>query len=85
MNKIIQLITLLTSIISSTTANASEVLEMENRQHANLNYWNCYTASDAHERKNKVENGILPNVVFDGDIKPTNIEMEMALSKVPAF
>lgn len=85
MNKRIQLITLLTSIISSTTANASEVLEMENRQHANLNYWNCYTASDAHERKNKVENGILPHVVFDEDIKPTNIEMEMALSKVPAF
>jgi len=82
MKKRIQLIMFLASTVA---VNASEVLEIKNGQHADLKHWNCYVASDAHERKNKVENGILPQVVFDGEINPGNIEMEMANSKTPAL
>lgn len=85
MNKNKLLISLLTSVISSTVANTSELSVIENSKHAELNHWNCYMAADAQERKNQVENGILPHVVFDGELKPTNIESEMTISKTPAL
>ena len=73
MNRNILLITLLTGVISSSITNTSALAGIENSKHAQLNQWNCYMASDAQERKNQVEHGILPHVVFDEEMKPTSI------------
>ena len=47
--------------------------------------WSCFTASGAQARKKRVEHGMLPQVVFDGEIKPVSVEMRMAMSKTPAL
>ena len=77
---------LLIGIISSTMAGTSQLSAIEDRKQAELQQpWSCYTASDAEGRKKQVEHGMLPPVVFDGEIKPVSVESRMALYKVPAL
>ena len=77
---------LLSGIISSAVADTSQMSVIEDRKQAELQQnWSCYTASDAQARKEQVEHGMLPHVVFDGEIKPVSVETRMAMSKTPAL
>jgi len=77
---------LLIGIISSAMAGASETSAIEHSKQAELQQpWSCYTASDAAGRKKQVEHGMLPPVVFDGEIKPVSVESRMAVYKTPAL
>ncbi|MFQ3219889.1 MAG: CubicO group peptidase (beta-lactamase class C family) [Paraglaciecola sp.] len=85
MNKYVYFIPLLIGVITSAVADTPELSVIEDSKHSEPNHWNCYITSDAQERKNQVEYGILPHVVFDGEITPSNIESQMAISKTPAL
>lgn len=76
---------LLIGLISSAVADSPELSKREDGNHAELQHWNCYMASDAKARKKQVEFGILPHVVFDGEINPVSVESQMAISKTPAL
>jgi CubicO group peptidase (beta-lactamase class C family) len=47
-------------------------------------HWSCFTASGAQVRKQQVERGMLPNVVFAGESQPTTVQTRMTWHKVPA-
>ena len=86
MFKYFMLTPLLCGIISSAVADPSQRSAIENSKQAELQtHWSCYTASDAQARKEQVEHGMLPHVVFDGESKPVSIESRMALYKTPAL
>lgn len=86
MNNYVILMTLLSGIISSAFASTPELSLFEDGKHVELQqHWGCYTASGAQARKKKVEHGMLPQVVFDGEINPINVESQMAVSETPAL
>ena len=86
MNKYAMLIPLFSGIISSAVADTSQMAVIEDGKQPELQaHWSCYTASDAQARKKQVEHGLLPHVVFDGEIKPVSIETRMAMAKTPAL
>lgn len=77
---------LLIGIFSSAIAGTSLMAATEDNKLAELSQpWSCYTASDAQARKKHVEYGMLPPVVFDGEINPVSVESRMALYKTPAL
>lgn len=47
--------------------------------------WTCFVADDALERKQQVERGMLPIVVFTGEDQPGSVEARMYKNKVPAL
>ena len=77
---------LLTGITTSAIAATLQMSASKESKQAEIQQsWSCYTASDAQARKEKVEHGMLPAVVFDGEFKPVSIESRMALYKTPAL
>ena len=85
MSKYTIFFSLLAGIISSAVADTSQVSVIEDGKQAELQeQWSCYTASDAKVRKNQVEHGMLPQVVFDGETRPASVESHMAMSKTHA-
>ena len=47
--------------------------------------WKCFTATGAQSRKQQVESGMLPGVVFIGETRPVAVTARMAAHKVPAL
>jgi CubicO group peptidase (beta-lactamase class C family) len=77
---------LLLGIIGSALGGCSPLsARTDNEQTGQQQSWSCHTASDARGRKKQVEYGMLPSVVFDGEIEPVSVESRMALYKVPAL
>jgi CubicO group peptidase (beta-lactamase class C family) len=77
---------LLIGIISSAVVGTSQMSAIDDSKQAEPQQpWSCYTASDAEGRKKQVEQGMLPPVVFDGEIKPLSVESRMAVYKTPAL
>ncbi len=86
MNKYTILMPLLSGLISSAVADTLQMSGIEGRKQAELQqHWSCYTASDAQARKKQVEDGMLPHVVFDGELNPVSVETRMDMSKTPAL
>jgi CubicO group peptidase (beta-lactamase class C family) len=48
-------------------------------------YWSRSTKGDAEARKNRVERGMLPNVVFAGETEPAPVETRMLAHEIPAL
>ena len=80
------LMPLLSGIICSAVADTAQMSASEDSKQAESQpHWSCQTASDAQARKEQVEHGMLPHVVFDGESKPMSVESRMALYKTPAL
>ena len=47
--------------------------------------WSCVTANGANARKQQVEQGMLPNVVFTGETKPSDVASRMRAHRSPAL
>lgn len=47
--------------------------------------WACHTQAGAVERRRRVEQGFLPQVVFVGETQPTTVSARLAHYKVPAM
>ena len=47
--------------------------------------WKCFTEGGAQARKEQVERGMLPNVVFEGESQPASVEARLASHEVPAI
>ena len=74
------------AFITSAIAGTSQRSVIADRKQAELQqHWRCYTASDAQARKKQVEHGMLPHVVFEGEIKPVSVESRMVIYKTPAL
>lgn len=86
MSKYTLLMPLLSGLTISAVADTLPMSGLEVLMQAQpQQHWSCYTASDAQARKNQVEDGMLPHVVFDGEINPVSVETRMAMSKTPAL
>ena len=69
------------SVVASAPAGLSEDGEKARLQPR----WECYAAEDAQERKQQVEHGMLPRVVFVGESQAISIESRMVHYKTPAL
>lgn len=47
--------------------------------------WSCFTASAAQARKQQVEHGMLPAVVFTGETRPSDVAARMRAHRSPAL
>lgn len=85
MNKYILLLSLLSVMASAAVAKSPQNISRITDAKQQEERWQCHTALHAEGRKSKVENSIMPHVVFDGKIKANSIQSEMRKLKLPAF
>ena len=77
---------LICSLFSSALVGTPPASSAEEDGRANVQRrWSCVTESDAQARKQQVERGMLPNVVFVGESKPASVETRMTRYQVPAM
>lgn len=69
----------LTAPLSSLQASSS----VEPQQA--LNRWSCFSTTEAQARKQRVEHGMLPHVVFSDETTPSDIESRMRALRSPAL
>ena len=70
---------------SSVVASAPADLSVADEQAGLQPRWHCFTAEDAQDRKQQVEHGMLPRVVFVGESQAISIESRMVHYKTPAL